>query len=143
VPSPAHVHNNLTLFTDACLLPFARVCLSATYHPHSTHNKSMTLDTYHCIHTYMQSPAKLSQLSGSPQPKVERGGLVSSSRLRKLGDTTATDACQSIFVPGGVRGRGCGWREGRGLGLSACVCQHSDCIAASSSTVLKQGQETV
>lgn len=49
----------------------------------------------------LQSPARLHQLSASPNPKVEWGSLVSSSRLRKLPDTTATDASQSIFVPVG------------------------------------------
>lgn len=60
-----------------------------------------------------QSPARLAQLSsGSPSPKVVQwGSLVSSSSLRKLPDTAATDASQSIFVPtgSGAHGKGLVW----------------------------------
>lgn len=41
----------------------------------------------------------MQQLSASPNTKVEWGSLTSSSRLRKLPNTTATDASQSIFAP--------------------------------------------
>jgi hypothetical protein len=54
-----------------------------------------------CPIACLQSPAKLQQLAGSPNPKVQWGSVVSSSRLHKLPDTTATDASQSIFVPVG------------------------------------------
>lgn len=49
----------------------------------------------------LQSPARMQQLSASPNAKVEWGNVSSSTRLKKLPDTTATDAGQSMFVPVG------------------------------------------
>ena len=66
-----------------------------------THGLTLTAAAVSRHHVPPQSPAKLRALSGSPNPKVQWGSLTSSSRLRKLPDTTATDASQSMFVPAG------------------------------------------
>lgn len=92
--------------TGATFAPFGE-CFVASSAPPVSHGSSSIIHTWTLTagplpaHMPLQSPAKLQALSGSPNPKVQWGSLTSSSRLRKLPDTTATDASQSMFVPAG------------------------------------------